>query len=51
MHDWSVSREAAPNVWPTNALVRVYEAIYMETAPELRTLKFTRISIGQSNQA
>ena len=51
MHDWSVSREAAPSVWPTNALVRVYEAIYMETAPELITLKFTRISIGQSNQA
>ena len=24
---------------------------YMETAPELITLKFTRISIGQSNQA
>ena len=27
MHDWSVPREAAPNVWPINALVRVY--IYM----------------------
>ena len=30
---------------------RSYIYIYMETTPELITLKFTRISIGQSNQA